>query len=108
VGTLVFSELSDDEQRFALRESSRVLTMDGEIIIADEVEPQSLLNKVLYHLIRFPMTVITYLFTQTTTRPLKNIEQKIIDAGFKVEHVSRYFLDSLELVVATKEGQGWC
>lgn len=103
VGTLVFSEMSEDEQRFALRESFRILKPNGKIIIADEVKPRSLGKKILCHLIRVPLAAITYLFTQTTTRPLKNTEQKIFDAYFRIEYTSRYFLDSLELIIASKE-----
>lgn len=103
VGTLVFSELSEDEQRFALKESFRILKPNGKIILADEVKPLSYGKKFLYYVIRVPLAAITYLFTQTTTRPVKNLEQKIADAHFKIEHTSRYFLDSLELTVAFKE-----
>ncbi|MFQ6065270.1 MAG: corrinoid protein-associated methyltransferase CpaM [Candidatus Bathyarchaeia archaeon] len=103
LGTLVLSEMSEDEQRFALKEFFRVLKPDGKIIIADEVKPRSLGKRILYYLIRIPLVAITYLFAQTTTRPLKNIEQKIFDARFRVEYTSRYFLDSLELIVASKE-----
>ena len=103
IGTLVFSEMSEDEQRYALKEFHRILKPDGKVIIADEVKPQSTGKLILYYIIRIPLAVITYLFTQTTTRPLKNIEQKILDAHFKIEHTSRYFLDSLELIIASKE-----
>lgn len=103
MGTLVFSEMSEDEQRFALKESFRVLKPKGKIIIADEVTPRSLGKKLVYYLIRVPLATMTYLFTQTTTRPLKDIEQKICEAHFRIEYTSRYFLDSLELIVACKE-----
>jgi ubiquinone/menaquinone biosynthesis C-methylase UbiE len=103
VGTLVFSELSEDEQRFALKESFRILKPNGKIILADEVKPRSFGKKFLYYIIRVPLAAITYLFAQTTTRPVKNLEQKITGAHFRIEHTSRYFLDSLELIVASKE-----
>jgi ubiquinone/menaquinone biosynthesis C-methylase UbiE len=103
VGTLVFSELYEDEQRFALKEFFRILKPTGKIIIADEVKPRSLGKRILYYLIRIPLVAITYLFAQTTTRPLKDIEQKIYDAHFRIEYTSRYFLDSLELIIASKE-----
>jgi ubiquinone/menaquinone biosynthesis C-methylase UbiE len=103
VGTLVLSELSEDEQHFALRESFRILKPAGEIILADEVKPRSFGKKFLYQAIRGPLAAITYVFTQTTTRPVKNLEQKVTAAHFRIEHTSQYFLDSLELVVALKE-----
>lgn len=42
VGVLVFSELSESEQRFALKESFRILKPNGKIIIADELNPDRL------------------------------------------------------------------
>lgn len=103
VSTLVFSELSEREQRFALRESFRILKSNGKIILADDVKPRSFRNRFLYYIIRVPLAVITFIFTKTTTRPVKNLRQKITDAHFRIEYTSRYFLDSLELIVAVKE-----
>jgi ubiquinone/menaquinone biosynthesis C-methylase UbiE len=102
ISTLVFSELSEGEQRFALREAHRVLKSNGKIIILDEVVPRSLEKKILYYLIRIPLKAVTYLFAQTTTKPLRNIEEKLADAHFRMEVASRYFLDSLQLIVASK------
>jgi demethylmenaquinone methyltransferase/2-methoxy-6-polyprenyl-1,4-benzoquinol methylase len=42
VSTLVFSELNDDERRFALKHAARILRPGGSIVIADEVVPQCL------------------------------------------------------------------
>ena len=103
VSTFVFSELSEAEQLFALRESYRVLKPNGKIIFLDEVKPRSFWKKTLYYLIRVPLELVTYLVAQTTTKPLKDIEGKLSTAHFKVEFTSRYFLDSLQLIVASKE-----
>ena len=106
VSTFVFSELSEAEQHFALRESYRVLKPDGKIIILDEVVPRSLKKRILYHLVRIPLAVFTYLFAQTTTRPLRNIEEKLCEVHFRIETASQYFLDSLQLIVAGKVTYG--
>jgi len=103
VGTFVFSELSEAEQRFALKESYRILKPGGKIIILDEVVPQSLWKRILYYLIRLPLELVTYVLTQTATKPLKNIEEKLSEAHFRVEFISLYLLDSLKLIVASKE-----
>ncbi len=104
IATLVFSELTNDEQRFTLQQCYRILKPGGQLIIGDEVIPASWLKKVNRYLIRLPLVLITYLVAQTTTTPLKNIEEKLAEAGFKIDAVSRYFMDSLALIVATKEG----
>ena len=103
ISTLVFSELSEDEQRFALRDSHRVLKPNGKIIILDEVIPRSFEKKLLYYLIRFPLKVLTYFFTQTTTSPLRDIERKLSETHFRIEFASRFLFDSLQLTVAFKE-----
>ncbi|MFX0197211.1 MAG: corrinoid protein-associated methyltransferase CpaM [Candidatus Hodarchaeota archaeon] len=100
---LVFSELTEDEQRFTLNQCHRVLNTGGLLIIGDEVQPVSRLKKLAYYLLRVPLTLITYLVAQVTTRPLKNIDQKLTETQFKIKSVSKYFLDSLALIVATKE-----
>jgi len=46
LSTFVFSELSDTEQRLALKQSYRVLKPDGKIILLDEVIPASLGKKI--------------------------------------------------------------
>jgi demethylmenaquinone methyltransferase/2-methoxy-6-polyprenyl-1,4-benzoquinol methylase len=103
VATLIFSELTEDEQRFALNQCYRILKPGGQLIIGDEVTPASRIKKTIHYLVRLPLALITYLVAQTTTNPLKNIEQKLTEVEFTIESVSRYFLDSLALYVATKE-----
>jgi ubiquinone/menaquinone biosynthesis C-methylase UbiE len=102
IGTFVFSELSELEQHFALRESYRVLKPDGKIIILDEIVPRSLTKRIIYYIIRIPLTLFTYLFVRTTTKPLRNIEYKLVETQFRIETNSQYFLNSMQLVVASK------
>lgn len=103
MSTLVFSELTEDEQRFTLNQCHRVLNAGGLLIIGDEVKPASRLKKLAHYLLRIPLALITYLVAQVTTRSLKNIEQKLAETHFTIKLVSKYFLDSLALIVATKE-----
>ncbi|MHA1565894.1 MAG: corrinoid protein-associated methyltransferase CpaM [Alphaproteobacteria bacterium] len=100
--SLVFSELSEDEQKYALRQIRRLLVADGLLVIADETRPQGLWRLILYHLVRLPLAVITFLFTQTTTRPVLALEEKAVQAGFVVEKVERRNLQSLLVLFARK------
>ena len=102
VSTLVFSELYSDEQKYVLREGYRILKRGGLIIVADEVRPRSLAKRILHSLIRVPLLVTTYILTQTSTRPLKDVENLLTDAGFEILYQKKSCLDSLELYVARK------
>ena len=100
--SLVFSELSEDEQRYALAQAHRVLKSEGRLVVADETRPQGFFRRILYHLVRFPLALITFLFTQTTTRPVTDLEKKVSEAGFDIEKVERRNLRSFFILYATK------
>ncbi len=100
VSTLVFSELSDDERRYALKHSKRVLKPNGVLIIADEVIPRNLIQRLLHTIIRLPMFIATYLISRTSTRPILSLSSDISAAGFIVENEFRSQGDAFALVVA--------
>lgn len=102
VSTLALSELTAEEVDFILRESARVLRPNGTLAVADEVVPRAFLAKAAYYLCRLPALVITYILARTTTIPVRQLPQRIERAGFRIEKVKSYFLDSLELVVARR------
>ena len=98
VATLVLSELSDDERRFALKHAGRILKLGGIIAIADEVIPRNAWQKAAHLLFRIPILLATYLVTRTTTRPLRNLTEELTAAGFIVEKEIRSHGDSFAIV----------
>jgi ubiquinone/menaquinone biosynthesis C-methylase UbiE len=102
MSSLVFSELSEDEQRFVLRQCPRLLVDGGRLVITDEVVPPWP-RRALHLLIRLPLIVVTYVLTQTTTRAVSNLQAKIVDAGFRIEWKHRNVLGDLETIAAVKE-----
>ena len=102
MSSLAFSELSDDEQRFVLRQCHRLLEDGGRLIIADEVVPPWP-RRALHLLVRLPLMVATYILTQTTTSAVAQLQTKIADAGFRVEWTHRNLLGDFETVAAVKE-----
>jgi ubiquinone/menaquinone biosynthesis C-methylase UbiE len=82
VTCLAMSEMSADEQDYALRVAYSCLKPGGAIVIADETIPKGTFARMLYWLRRVPVAVATYLLTQTTTRPVRDLERRVRAAGF--------------------------
>jgi len=102
VSSLVFSELSEDEQGFVLRECRRLLRDGGRLLIADEAVPRRWSLRLLSRVLRLPLVLLTYILTQTTTRAVAGLEEKIAQAGFAIRTVETSLLSGLELVMAAK------
>ena len=102
VSTLVFSELSDDERRFALRHAFRVLEPGGLLVIADEVVPRSALRRLGQSLSRAPLLAATYLVAGTATRPIRDLQGEVGAAGFRLEKEERSQGDAFALLVARR------
>jgi demethylmenaquinone methyltransferase/2-methoxy-6-polyprenyl-1,4-benzoquinol methylase len=85
VSTLVFSEFSDDERTYAFRHSARILKPGGIIVIADEVIPKNLIQRLIHKIIRLPMLVVTYLIASSTTTPVADLSGEMRNAGFTIE-----------------------
>lgn len=87
VSGLCFSELSEDERRYALKEIRRTLKAGGLLMIADEVTPATPWKRFLNALVRVPLLAITYLVSQSVTHPVKNLPGMVTDAGFHLRSV---------------------
>jgi len=104
---LCFSELTRDEVIYALRQAMRMLKPGGLLLIADEVRPESVFKRILSVLLRFPLVVITYIITQTTTHAIRNLPGHVKEAGFQIESLNLTLLDTFIVVEARKpKGEG--
>lgn len=104
VSTLVFSELSAEEIDYTLEECWRILRPGGQLLVADEVLPDSLLGRAGTFLLRLPFAVLAFVLTQNTTHRVAGLKEKIEDAGFKISEIGHYLAGTLRLYVATKAG----
>ena len=82
VSCLAMSEISPDEGDYVLRMALSRLVPGGIIVIGDETLPEGAFARWAYRLWRLPVVVLTYLLTQTTTRPVVDIEKRLRGAGF--------------------------
>ena len=101
---LCFSELTEDEIQYTLKEVNRIVKSGGLLLLADEVNPQNVLNKILTWIVRAPLLLITYLIAQTTTRPVTGLPEKIKESGFAIESVRLNRLENFLELVSRKEG----
>ena len=72
---LCFSELTADELTYALEQAMRILKPGGLLLLADEVVPGSLAKRLLNSVIRVPLAIIAYVWTQTTTQAVSDLPQ---------------------------------
>lgn len=100
--TLVFSELFQYEQRYVLAHAFRLLKPGGVLILADETIPRKRLNRIAHKIIALPLRFITYLMTQTSTKPLHDMTEKVEGAGFTIEQDEEHQLGAFRIVVARK------
>jgi demethylmenaquinone methyltransferase/2-methoxy-6-polyprenyl-1,4-benzoquinol methylase len=105
VSTLVLSELTDDERRYALKHAFRVLEPGGLLVTADEVLPRSRAGQLLHAFARVPMLAATYLVSGASTRPIPDLRGEVLDAGFTVEKEQRSHGDAFAVLVAHRPAQ---
>ena len=99
MGGLSLSELTGDELSYTLQEAKRILKPGGLFLVADEVRPKSIAKRILHGFLRLPLVIITYLFTQTSTKTLKHLPEKIEDVGLTVESMRLSTMeDFIELI----------
>jgi len=104
VSTLVFSELSDDEIAYTLAECHRILKPGGQLLIADEVLPDSVLGWIGTFLLRLPFVLVAFVLTQNTTHRVAGLGDRIGEAGFQIMDTRGYLAGTLQLFVAKKVG----
>lgn len=101
VSCLAFSEMSPEVQDYAISIVLSRLRPGGRVVIADEVEPIPRLQRMFYRLRRAPVIALTWILTQTVTRPVRDLRGVLPDAGFENVTAERPW-PSFQIVTAVK------
>lgn len=101
---LCFSELTEDELLYALKQVKVILRPGGLLLIADETRPQGVPRLLAHWLIRFPLVVLTYVIAGTRTTAVRNLPERIEAAGLVVESVRLSKMQNFIELVAIKPG----
>lgn len=102
VSCLTMSEMSPEEQDYVLRVAYSRLVAGGAIVIADETPPPSGLARLVYRVRRLPVAAATYLLTQTTTRPVRDLPRHVLAAGFSRVREERLWSGSFVILHARR------
>ncbi|MCK4901168.1 MAG: methyltransferase domain-containing protein, partial [Anaerolineales bacterium] len=105
VSTLVFSELSPDQQNYVLEACATLLAPGGILLIADEVIPQRSLARIAFYLVRWPVALLTWLLTRATTNALRDFDSSLARVGFKAVVSASYLMGSLVLYEISLSGE---
>jgi ubiquinone/menaquinone biosynthesis C-methylase UbiE len=102
ISGLCFSELSEDELRYTLKQVARILRPGGLLLVADEIRPLGFVKRLVHSLIRVPLAALTYVLTQQTTRPASRLPERIAEAGLPIVSARLSMLGSFGEFVARK------
>lgn len=106
VSCLAFSEMLPEERRYVLGTVRSRLAAGGILVVGDEVLPRRRWTRIRNALLRWPGTVLTFLLTQQTTRPIRDLVGEIAAAGFVDVEERRRMHDGFAIVTARRGGEG--
>jgi ubiquinone/menaquinone biosynthesis C-methylase UbiE len=101
--TLVLSEMSEEEQAYVLAAARQLLRPAGRLVVADEVQPARCLARLMHACRRWPLALITYVLTQTTTAAVRNLPERVRAAGLRIVEQRR--VGGAGLIVATPRAE---
>ena len=100
VSTLAFSEFPPAVLQYALKQATQLLKPGGQLLIADEIIPESAWRRFIFRVVRLPLVILTWVLTRATTTPLQQFSRTLTEAGFAPAIVESHLGGSLQLIQA--------
>jgi ubiquinone/menaquinone biosynthesis C-methylase UbiE len=100
VSTLVFSEFPPEVLQYALKQAAQLLKPGGQLLVVDEIVPESAWKRFIFRIARLPLAISTWVLTRATTTPLQQFSKTLTEAGFAPTIVESQLGGSLQLIEA--------
>jgi len=100
--SLCLSDMDPQERRFVLDQSLARLKKSGRIVVGDEVVPRHAIYRLVGTLLRLPQIPLAWLLTGILSKPIKNLNEELLHAGFEITLEKRWRFESLAVVVGEK------
>lgn len=102
VASFCLSEMDHVERGYVLRHARMRLTLDGLLVVGDEIVPSGAADRVLVGVLRLPQTVAGALGATSARQPIADLDEAIEAAGFRICDDRRWESDGLAMVVAER------
>jgi hypothetical protein len=67
-----------------LNAAYHLLRPGGRLVVADEVRPNGLAARLAHAVVRWPLAILTYILTQTSTSAVRDLGGLVRMAGFRI------------------------
>jgi hypothetical protein len=100
VSTMVLGEFPRQYLDYVMRDCRALLRPGGQLIIADEVFPESLFGRVIYSVGLGLLWIPSFLLLRRPLFPITDLGGIICSAGFRVRNTLAWPASSFKLIVA--------
>jgi ubiquinone/menaquinone biosynthesis C-methylase UbiE len=102
VCTMVLGEFSPDYLKYIFEECLELLRTGGRLMIGDEVWPTNAFARAVYRVMLGIAWIPQFLLLRRVNYPVKNLQENIAGAGFKIMHSEHWLFTSFTLISAVK------